>query len=488
MCWTDNLFMVLRWKSERSEAIVEKAAPCTKACIFNALLNVGTSRTKKAALSLAHAGPHTYAAVQRKLIMAKTSEYLHAATHQDLHMAQPGEGFLLHWRDHCAAVQTCEGGRLMISDSCYANKVQMSITLFKEIVDAFCSPAASHACCLFKLRRGAYNPGPFHDSLYLCAGAPPTNFQDTCLIEAFQNLGIPVCIDRPGPHRILKDGNALIHPFGECAIPVPRATVSSSGRFVVFEPRNRQGHFCALLSMGSCGVRFDGAFREDVDSAWLTNLINDKAKKVYRVQAISETLFLRGSWTPPWYDSFDVEGGAGRAKPAKKRFTSSAKRGKYRMYAKVTKLSKKKWSAKYKSTPYVRHGVKAVTPLQRANWTWSLNRIDQMTEGMLVKELTKDGFLCKWSEHKCPHCKIGKVRPLMAPKQGRSWCYRCARKGCQKFISPHSHHPVLATGWGCAHKGLKEQIKVLFGLVLGLTNAQCHLMWKSVNRLSVPCQ
>ena len=61
--------------------------------------------------------------------------------------------------------------------------------------------------------------------------------------------------------------------------------------------------------------------------------------------------------------------------------------------------------------------------------------------------------------------------------------YRCRAKGCQKYIVPHSYHPVLRSAWGRSSLPLKTQVKVLFGLVIGLTAAQCHLLWGVSDKL-----
>ena len=167
--WKDNLFMVLRWRSEKTDALVEKIPDCRNACIFHSVLNVAGPKTKKALVPCPD-GPHTYASVQRKLICAKTSEYLETATFTDLRMASPTDGFLLHWHGHCVGVQTCAGDKLIISDSNYPNRVKVSADMMQQLLETFDHPASTDGVCFFKLKKGAYNPAPFHSSLYLCAG------------------------------------------------------------------------------------------------------------------------------------------------------------------------------------------------------------------------------------------------------------------------------------------------------------------------------
>ena len=126
---------------------------------------------------------------------------------------------------------------------------------------------------------------------------------------------------------------------------------------------------------------------------------------------------------------------------------SAPKKGKKRMYARPQKLCKKKYSALWKKTHYVRHGNTKRHRQYRARWTWDMNKIASMGEKALITQLTVDGFLKDWTKFKCPHCSAGCVSPLQR-RGGGSWAYRCRAAGCHKFILPHAKHPLFSTGWG----------------------------------------
>ena len=109
-----------------------------------------------------------------------------------------------------------------------------------------------------------------------------------------------------------------------------------------------------------------------------------------------------------------------------------------------------------------------------------MNRIQSLNEKNLVLQMTSDGFLKNWNQHLCPHCGEGCVTPLA--KFGNTWQYRCRHAVCHKTILPHACHPIFETAWGKSFKSLREQMKHLFGLVIGLTTAQNHLLWESSDK------
>ena len=131
-----------------------------------------------------------------------------------------------------------------------------------------------------------------------------------CLQLAFQNLGIPIQIDRDGPLSVLKDGSPMLHPLGLCIVPVPRLLIFEAGRYVVYYPCHPYGHFVALLSRGNAAVKFDNGVRTDLDQDDMKALACDANHKVFRVKDIRDNLCARGGWQVPWYKTFDVQGAA----------------------------------------------------------------------------------------------------------------------------------------------------------------------------------
>ena len=146
------------------------------------------------------------------------------------------------------------------------------------------------------------------------------------------------------------------------------------------------------------------------------------------------------------------------------------------MYARAVKLDKKKWSAQWKKTPYVRHGERKPVRPSRAKWSCSAKQLMGMSEKSLITKLTKNVFLKDWTQHKCPHCGKGAVKQLEQRGCG-TWSYRCRAKKCHKFILPHACHPIFSTAWGKDYTSLKDQVMILFSLVVGVTTAQNHLLW-----------
>eukprot|EP00959_Pyramimonas_sp_CCMP1952_P403344 8451421-Pyramimonas_sp.AAC.1 len=58
----------------------------------------------------------------------------------------------------------------------------------------------------------------------------------------------------------------------------------------------------------------------------------------------------------------------------------------------------------------------------------------------LAKKLTASGHLRDWHGEFCPWCAERHLGPLEnVPDRGP--CYRCGKKGCQKFVLPYHDHP-----------------------------------------------
>ena len=116
-----------------------------------------------------------------------------------------------------------------------------------------------------------------------------------------------------------------------------------------------------------------------------------------------------------------------------------------------------------------------------------MDMILSLGDEALIRQMTSDGFLKDWTNLKCSHCGLGDVAPLQEMPRG-GWGYRCKRRGCQKFILPHAGHPVFKCSWGQSSKSLRQQMKTLFGLVIGLSVGQHRLLWgdneKYINAMS----
>ena len=108
-----------------------------------------------------------------------------------------------------------------------------------------------------------------------------------------------------------------------------------------------------------------------------------------------------------------------------------------------------------------------------------MNTLQRLGDRELIKKMTSDGFLRDWTKHKCPYCKCGCIMPLKKWKGSTGdWVYRCRKKGCQRFIYPHACHPVFKLADGKSHKPLRDQFRTLFGIVIGLSIGQNHLLWE----------
>ena len=136
-------------------------------------------------------------------------------------------------------------------------------------------------------------------------------FNDTCLLDVFQLMGIPVTIDRHGPFKILSDGNDYLRPFGLCVQPTFRAIVPNGGDFVIYKPSNNGslGHFQRLCVMNGSAVQIDRGTKSILDFNGVTQLTLNPAMLFYEVLPISATNFIRGGWMSPWYDASNVLGG-----------------------------------------------------------------------------------------------------------------------------------------------------------------------------------
>ena len=65
-------------------------------------------------------------------------------------------------------------------------------------------------------------------------------FHDTCLVDSFRALGVPVPYECHGPFWALADGNEMLKPFGKCLCPT--LGFSRNGKYVV----HKKNHFLAV--------------------------------------------------------------------------------------------------------------------------------------------------------------------------------------------------------------------------------------------------
>eukprot|EP00959_Pyramimonas_sp_CCMP1952_P025203 528719-Pyramimonas_sp.AAC.1 len=110
----------------------------------------------------------------------------------------------------------------------------------------------------------------------LCSGAMPRSggqFVDTCLVDCFRNYGLPVTATRNGPFWILRDGNAMLRPWGHAATPVPRHSILEDGRYIV----HARNHFFNLWVQceGKACVRMDGGCRRFMEPNRIKRYIED---------------------------------------------------------------------------------------------------------------------------------------------------------------------------------------------------------------------
>ena len=116
---------------------------------------------------------------------------------------------------------------------------------------------------------------------------------------------------------------------------------------------------------------------------------------------------------------------------------------------------------------------KQLAELRSQTWCTSLLTLAQLPERALIKHLLKIGMLQKFKC--CPHCGRGGLSALRKDKS-RGYVQRCRAKACQKFVLPHSHHPVFVTSWGNSHTPLREQVLVLFCNVARVEQGKIHVL------------
>jgi len=90
--------------------------------------------------------------------------------------------------------------------------------------------------------------------------------KDVCLPLCFRCYGIPVPLTTSGPFWIIKDGNAMLRPFGYCVLPVLRAELQHEGKYIV----HKDNHFYNVDVHGGDGgtcAKADGPHREFLQPA-----------------------------------------------------------------------------------------------------------------------------------------------------------------------------------------------------------------------------
>lgn len=169
---------------------------------------------------------------------------------------------------------------------------------------------------------------------------------------------------------------------------------------------------------------------------------------------------------------------SGKGKPHQKRKSRLHARGAQQPYAFMPKLSKALYNKLWRKVAYVRSTTHIKIKNERQLWSWSLDKIDDLTERQFICESTKDGFLVDWLLKGCPKCG-GKVTPLQKDSRAGKddWFHRCTKDGCQMRILPHHGHLIFRTGKGKSWKPLRLQFKLLFGIVAGLNTVQLHRLW-----------
>ena len=137
-------------------------------------------------------------------------------------------------------------------------------------------------------------------------------------------------------------------------------------------------------------------------------------------------------------------------------------------------MAMKRVSELYRSTPYIRHGLKNVKSRpERETWSITLKDVITMNEDSLIRRCTRDELLQNKKGTKCPHCRkgvLGKLRKI----KGRGLRYRCPRKKCQQWVSPHHDHPLFTDAWGAAHVPFKGQVELLVCNLSGATHTCTH--------------
>ena len=151
----------------------------------------------------------------------------------------------------------------------------------------------------------------------------------------------------------------------------------------------------------------------------------------------------------------------------------SPKRGKRRMALKQAAAIKTK---QWEKTPYVRHGILTMKSRpERSKWRRTLKDFIGQSEEVVTRILIKDDMLYDWNGKLCPFCAIGALGKLKKVK-GRGLRHRCSHRGCQKFVTPHHHHPIFSEGAGSGATSLVDQAAVLFCHVAGIGAAKIHVL------------
>jgi hypothetical protein len=139
-------------------------------CIFNTLLNVGSSRTQTAVSAPMRDGPHTYTTAQRVLIASRAKQHLEVSLFELVASALPGGAFVLHHGEHAVGVETGAGGKIIISDDSYDFCYSVSLDCLRLLLDEFHDKDAQDPTVWFRLVSGPYDPQPYDPEFYASAG------------------------------------------------------------------------------------------------------------------------------------------------------------------------------------------------------------------------------------------------------------------------------------------------------------------------------
>ena len=129
----------------------------------------------------------------------------------------------------------------------------------------------------------------------------------TCFIKCLNALGLPAKATRNGPLWALADGNEILKQFDHIVVPVPRDSLYTSGRYVVYTGDN---HFVAVGVVGNMRVMGDDDDLEVLNDVALGNLVANNHVKVYELKKRDESIWGAGCWVPPW--AVDSLGGGKR--------------------------------------------------------------------------------------------------------------------------------------------------------------------------------
>ena len=141
----------------------------------------------------------------------------------------------------------------------------------------------------------------------------------------------------------------------------------------------------------------------------------------------------------------------------------------------------------YKAVPYARnpHAV----PARRGDQIKcrrSIKDLLQADNKSIVKMLIDDKILPNWTGSQCPRCMEGKLSGLLQKRPG-AWKYRCNRKHCQHYFSPHHLHPLFTDSDGSSCADLQNQSAVLLLKLTGVPTAAItkivHVNHKAVEDL-----